>query len=139
VIVAVGVVIVTGVVDRDDGDCEGEVEEVEEGKEDGEEEEETSDAENTIPERAYRSQMIVVPSFKRVSIVDLLLRCQDPEKVRTLKATFGDGLNEEGRTYAQRFGEKRRWMAWSSSSEVDLRQESIIWPIVVVRSNERIS
>jgi hypothetical protein len=25
-------------------------------------------------------------------------------------------------------------VAWSSSSEVDLRYESIIWPIVVVRS-----
>jgi hypothetical protein len=31
----------------------------------------TLDAEKAIPEKAYRSQIIVVPSFKSVSIVDL--------------------------------------------------------------------
>jgi hypothetical protein len=69
------------------------------------EKEVTLDAENAIPEKAYLSQIMVVPSFKRDSIVDAI---------------------------SQRLAEKRRWMACSSSSEVDLRYESIIWPIVVV-------
>jgi hypothetical protein len=60
-----GVVVPVG------GECEGEVEEEEERKGEEEEEVTTLDAENAIPEKAYLSQMIVVPSFKRVSIVDL--------------------------------------------------------------------
>jgi hypothetical protein len=34
----------------------------------------TLDAENAIPEKAYRSQIIVVPSFRRDSMVDLLTK-----------------------------------------------------------------
>ena len=41
---------------------------------------------------------------------------------------------EETYASSQRLAEKRRWMTWSSSSDCDLRYESIILPMVVVRS-----
>lgn len=52
-------------------------------------------------------------------------------------------VREEGRegarTYArsQRLAEKRRWIARSSSSEVWVRYELIMVPIVVVRSGRK--
>jgi hypothetical protein len=47
------------------------VEEIEETE--AAEEEETLDAEKAIPEKAYLSQRTVVPSFNRLSMVDLII------------------------------------------------------------------
>ena len=41
-------------------------------------------------------------------------------------------------TASHRFAEKRRWIAWSSRSDVPCRYASIRWPVPVVRSGRHL-
>jgi len=64
-----------------------------------------------VPENAYRSHTIIAPEFKVLWMAAL---------------------------FSQRLAENKRWIAWSSRSEVLERYELIIWPIGVVRSGNLI-